>query len=127
MTLTLQQCKKCHSIIHVSSAAAATVASGLAQLPTSDCTIIVPIQVAMVISLGSVFGIELTKSAARATLASATSTFIGRSISQFLLGWIPVLGNILNATTAAGVTEVFGWAIANDFANQINRKQSNKK
>ena len=38
-----------------------------------------------------------------------------RGISQFLLGWIPVAGNILNATTAAGITEALGWAVAKDF------------
>lgn len=113
--MTNQQKKKCHAIIHTASASAATVGAGLAQLPGSDNAIIVPIQITMIISLGSVFGKRLSKSAAAASLATATATVAGRAISQFFLGWIPVLGNAINATTAAGITETIGWAIASDF------------
>ncbi|HSN65807.1 MAG TPA: hypothetical protein VLS94_04165 [Fusibacter sp.] len=81
----------------------------------------------MVVTLGAVFGINLTESAAKATLATATATFVGRGISQFLVGWIPGIGNILNASTAAGVTEAIGWAIAKDFAHQIKKMIENKK
>ena len=90
----------------------------MAQLPGSDSAFIVPIQIAMIISIGAVFGIELDESSAKATLASATATMIGRSLSQFLVGWIPGWGNALNATTAFTVTEAIGWAVANDFASK---------
>ncbi|MBQ9492420.1 MAG: hypothetical protein IJR54_01630 [Oscillibacter sp.] len=46
-------------------------------------------------------------------------TLVGRGVSQFLLGWIPGVGNVLNAATAAGVTEALGWAIAADFDNEL--------
>lgn len=113
--MTSGEKKKCQAIIHAASAGAATVGAGFAQLPGSDNAVIVPMQVAMVISLGAVYGVKLTESAAKATLATATATMVGRSISQFLLGWIPGFGNVLNASTAAGVTEVIGWAVAKDF------------
>lgn len=125
--MTKEQENRCHAIIHTASSAAAVAGAGLAQIPSSDSIAIVPIQVAMIISLGSAFGMELTKSAARATLASATATLIGRGISQLLLGWIPIFGNVLNATTAAGVTETIGWAVARDFDNQSSKQGSNKK
>jgi hypothetical protein len=41
---------------------------------------------------------------------------VGRSISQVLVGWLPIYENIINASTAAGVTETIGWAVAKDFA-----------
>lgn len=114
--MTEKQRKKCHAIIHTASLAAGGVATGLAQLPGSDNAIITPIQITMTISLGAVFGKSLSKSTAAATLATATASMAGRAISQFLVGWIPVIGNAINASTAAGITEVIGWAIANDFA-----------
>jgi uncharacterized protein (DUF697 family) len=70
----------------------------------------------MVISLGAVFGITLDNSAAKAALATAAASQIGRAISQLLVGWIPVYGNIINASTAFGITENIGWILANDFS-----------
>ena len=35
--------------------------------------------------------------------------------SQVLVGWIPGIGNAINATTAAGITEAMGWLLAKEF------------
>lgn len=116
--MTSEQRSKCHAIIHSASASAAAVGGGLAQIPCSDNAIITPIQLAMTISLGRVFGLELGDSAAKAALASVAAATVGRAASQVLLGWIPIAGNIINAGTAASVTETIGWMLAEDFANQ---------
>lgn len=113
--MTDSQKNKCHGIIHTASAAAATAGGGLAQLPGSDNAVITPIQVTMVISLGAVFGQDISKSVAISTLASATAANIGRAISQFLVGWIPGFGNAINASTAATITETIGWSVARSF------------
>ena len=125
--MTNKQKKRCRTIIHGASAAAGGVGAGLAQLPGSDNAVIVPIQVGMIISLGAVFGMTLTDSAAKATLATTTATMVGRGISQFVLGWVPVIGNAINATTAAGVTEAIGWTIARDFEKQYRKDQLQSK
>lgn len=116
--MTDEQRAKCHGIIHTASAAAGVAGAGLAQIPGSDNAVIVPIQITMTISLGAVFGVDLDQSAAKATLATATASLTGRAISQFLVGWIPVIGNALNAATAATITESLGWAVANSFDNK---------
>ncbi len=36
--------------------------------------------------------------------------------SQVLVGWIPGIGNAVNASTAAALTEGIGWAMANEFS-----------
>ncbi len=108
----------CNGIIHAASAAAAAVGGGLAQIPMSDNLVITPIQLAMAVSLGEVFGIRLDRSAAEAAVASATAAAIGRTLSQVLAGWIPGVGNIINAVTAAGLTETVGWIMANEFADE---------
>lgn len=117
--MTSEQQAACHAIIHSASASAGAVGAGLAQLPCSDNAIITPIQVAMTIALGAVFEMELTESAARASIAAAAGFTVGRGISQVLVGWWPLVGNIINASTAAGITETLGWMLANDFAQQV--------
>ncbi|WP_202622551.1 hypothetical protein [Neglectibacter sp. 59] len=114
--MTSAQQAKCHAIIHTASAAAGAVGGGLAQIPASDSIVITPIQLAMVLSLGKVFDLELSDSAGMASLASASGAAVGRGISQVLVGWIPGIGNIINAGTAASLTEAIGWLLANDFA-----------
>lgn len=116
--MTKEQTAKCHAIIHASSIAAGGVGSGLAQIPCSDNVILVPIQIAMIVSLGKVFNMEILESAAQSMLATSLSTIVGRGVSQVLVGWIPGIGNAINAVTAAGVTETVGWLIANDFYKQ---------
>jgi uncharacterized protein (DUF697 family) len=109
---------KCHAIIHSAATLCAGIGAGLAQVPSSDSLLIVPVQVGMVISLGAVFGIDFDESRAKAMVATATATMVGRGLSQFLLGWIPVYGNALNASTAFAVTEAVGWAVANSFVTK---------
>ena len=116
--MTDTQKAKCHAIIHTASASAAAVGAGLAQIPGSDNAVITPIQLVMTISLGRVFGLELTESAARAAVASVAAATVGRTVSQILIGWIPIAGNLVNAGTAATVTEAIGWLLAEEFASQ---------
>lgn len=116
--MTNKQTALCNSIIHTASAGAAEVGAGLAQLPCSDSLVLVPIQTAMVISLAKVFGHEISEGVAKAAIASAAGTAVGRGLSQGGVGWIPIAGNILNAVTAASITEGIGWACAAEFEAQ---------
>lgn len=109
---------KCHAIIHAASAAAGAVGAGLAQLPCSDNLIITPVQLAMTISLGQVFGISLTECTARSAMVSAAGSMVGRTTAQLAVGWLPIAGNIINACTAVTVTEGLGWLVAEDFARE---------
>jgi uncharacterized protein (DUF697 family) len=113
--LTYAERKKCYSLIHGAAGSAALIGSGLAQLPMSDAVVITPIQIGMIISLGAVFGIEITESAAKGLFASLSASCIGRAASQVLFGWVPVLGNIVNAGTAAALTEAVGWLAVEHF------------
>ena len=72
----------------------------------------------MTISLGHVFGKSLTESTALATIGTMTTTTVGRAISQALVGWIPGVGNAVNAVTAASITEALGWLPAEEFAKE---------
>lgn len=102
-------------IIHKASLASASVGAGLAQIPASDSAIIVPIQLNMLRRLGQEFGLSLTDQSAEAIISTAISSFLGRGLSQFLLGSIPLAGNIINASTAGLITELMGWTIVKLF------------
>lgn len=113
--MTDDQKQSCHAIIHTASTAAAAVGAGLAQIPMSDSAVLVPIQITMIVSLGLVFDVHLTESAAKGVALGMVGSYVGRAVSQVLIGWIPGVGNLLNATTAAALTEAMGWAVANRF------------
>lgn len=108
--------KKCHIAIH--SATTAAAAAGAIPIPMSDAIPITAAQIGMIISLGKIFGISLTQSAAK-TIASVTVTqHAGRAIFTNILKAIPggnVAGSVIGAATAATLTEALGWIIADDF------------
>jgi uncharacterized protein (DUF697 family) len=110
------QHKACHAIIHGASLSAAAAGLGLAQVPGSDNAVIIPIHIGMIVSLGRVFDVHVTDSLAKGVLLSVSAAEGARAISQFVVGWIPGLGNAINASTAAGLTEAIGWSVAHKFA-----------
>ncbi len=127
--LSNNQAKKCHGIIHSFSATAGAAGTGLAQIPVADSAIIMPTQIAMVISLGKVFDLNITKTAASAIIRSAAASFIGRATTQVLVGWVPGLGNAINTATAAGITELIGWNAVATFMKDpeahVEKKEDN--
>jgi uncharacterized protein (DUF697 family) len=106
--MTDDQKIKCNAIIHTASLAAGGVGAGLAQIPVADAAVIAPIQLTMVVSLGAVFGISLTKVAAQGIISSFGATFAGRMLVRWLTFWIPGLGNFISASTAAALTQAIG-------------------
>jgi len=97
-------------IIGTAAASAAGVGAGLAQIPGSDAPILCGIQTAMIVAIANAYGIAFTKAAAADLLLTFVATIGGRTISQFLVGWIPGWGNAINATTAAALTTAVGVA-----------------
>lgn len=112
---TDEQWLECHAIIHAASTLAAGAGAGMAPVPMPDAAIIIPIQVGMIISLGRVFGIELTESTAQALATANLAAITGKTLVKLLTGWIPGIGSIINAGTAATLTESLGWLIVDDF------------
>ena len=121
ITMPEDQKQKCNTIIHGAAVAAGGAGSGLAQVPMADSAIITPIQIGMIIALGKVFDQNITKSAANAIFSGMVASFAGRTASQLLVGWLPLVGNAVNAATAASLTELVGWNSAEQFyKNQLN-------
>jgi len=110
--------KGVHVMIHGASTAAAGVGAGLAQLPGSDAPVIMSIQTGMVLGIAQQYRVSLTKTAAADLVLTFAASMAGRGISQVILGWIPGIGNAINATTAAAITEAIGWAAYAYFSDQ---------
>jgi len=123
--MTDEQNKKCHVAIHTASTAAAGIGAGLAQLPGADSAALIPVQVTMVLALGNIFNIPLTDSMAKTVLSETVATMGGKiaakAATNLLVGWIPGVGNAVNASVAAGITESLGWLIAKDFDRESQR------
>lgn len=115
LNLTKDEMIKCNGIIHSASVAAGGAGIALAQVPLADTAVITPIQITMVTSLGAVFEVKVTEALAKSIIASLATAFVGRGIAQVLVGWIPGVGNFVNTTTAAGLTEALGWVAVKYF------------
>lgn len=102
--------QKIHGIIHTCAAACAGIGAGLAQVPGSDAAAIVPLQTAMIAAIALEHGVSMGKGVAADLLLTFSASMAGRTASQMLIGWLPGIGNILNAGTAATITEAIGWA-----------------
>lgn len=118
---------KCHAIIHTASAATGGVGAGLAQLPLADAIPIMTVQVGMIMSLASVYEVELTEGAAKGLIAGFAGTTIGRNVAGVLVGWVPGFGNAIKASTAVALTEAIGWAAVSHFENIINEKKGERE
>lgn len=117
--MTPIQLRKTRRLIHGAALLGALVGAGLAQLPSSDNVILVPIEILLVVSLGSVFGMRLRHSYRTALIAGTACTMIGRGVSEWLVGWVPGLGNFLDAFTAFVVIEALGWIVAREFQREL--------
>ena len=109
--------EKIHALIHAAAASCAAVGGGLAQAPGADTAVITPIQVAMIVALGAEHGTPISKTAATELILPFSAAALGRGLSQCLLGWLPGVGNAVNAITAAVLTEAIGWAADAYFAD----------
>ena len=118
LKITDEQRTKCHAVIHSASVAAGGAGAAGAQLPVADNAVIVPIQISMIIGLGKIFDLKISKAVASGIIKSAAASFVGRGISQVLFGWIPGAGNAINTATAAGLTEAIGWIAVKEFSEK---------
>ena len=109
---------KCEKIIHTAAIACGGVGTGFAQLPLADSAIITPIQIAMIVRIGKEFDLEITDSMALAIIGSLSSALVGRCVSSVMFGWFPVIGNIVNTATAAGLTEAIGHLALQKFEDE---------
>jgi len=110
--------RKAHLIIHGASTASAGAAAILAQriiLLGVEAPVMATIATGMIISLGKLFDQTIEKSEAEGLVNKYKDVGLGIAGAKTLLGFIPVIGNVANATITFGCTEALGWWAYNHF------------
>ena len=114
------QQKRCKWIIHSAATEAAASAVIMAQAPGADNVALVVLIGKMTLELADVFDVSLTHSAVelgKNVLKQFAGTIALRIGSQWLAGWIPFVGNSINAAAMSGLVEYIGWDVAENFEN----------
>lgn len=119
--ITQKERKKCQAIIHTTSLAAGAI--GASKIPGSDIVIISAIQGAMILALGNVLNVSVTKNSAKEMAKTFMIGKIGKGMTGFFLQALPVLGNAVNAAVAITLTEMLGWDTVKEFDER--RKEQN--
>ncbi len=102
----------------VAASAATAAAIGAVPIPFSDAALLVPEQIAMLGAITVAFGIPMEQASlaaiVTATIGTAGTTVLGKSVVSGLLKLIPVVGSVaggtISAATAASLTAALGEA-----------------
>lgn len=100
---------------------AATVASlgvGAAPIPFSDCALLIPTQLTMIVSITVIFGFDVNKSILTglisSTIGTGGATVLGKTVVSNILKFIPgagtVIGGAISGSTAGLITTALGEA-----------------
>ncbi|HUM85602.1 MAG TPA: 50S ribosome-binding GTPase [Lachnospiraceae bacterium] len=110
--------KKRYAQAAVATAAMAAVGEGAAPIPLSDCAMLIPTQLTMIVSITVIFGFDVNKSILTAlissTIGTGGATVLGKTVVANILKFIPgagtVLGGAISASTAGLITTALGEA-----------------
>ena len=102
----------------VASSAVAAAATGAVPIPFSDAAVLVPEQIAMIGGITAIFGVPMDQGTVMAiisaTIGTAGTTVLGKTIAANLIKLIPgvgsAVGGVISATTAAALTAALGEA-----------------
>lgn len=112
------EAKKKHARAAVATAVTAAFGEGFAPIPFADALVLVPTQVAMIASITTIFGLEISKglltSFVSSTIGTAGTTILGKTIVANILKLIPGIGTAaggaISGTTAGILTAALGEA-----------------
>lgn len=108
---TKEQRIKAHKIIHIAVVAASTASGAMAQgaIFGADTGVLIGIYLGMIASLGELFGQSVSEQAAMSLLKTSAGAGIAAFGVKAILGFLPGLGNMANASISAAYTEKLGW------------------
>ena len=100
------------------SATAAGIAAGMAQAPFADQGPLMANDIAMAIAIGKVYGVKVKENIAKSLVASTLGNQLGTGVFKAITGFIPGLGNGINAAVAATTTETVGNLLIEHFQEE---------
>ena len=99
-----------YKIVKTFSVTVATSA-GLNPLPMSDSLLIAPQQIAMSVKISKIFGFDSFGENAKALLQSQLVSLAGKQLVTSLTKFIPIAGQVINASVAGSMTFALGTAL----------------
>jgi len=106
--------KQAAEAIAIATTAAAAV--GASPIPFSDAALLVPIQTGMIMRIAGLYGINIGKSSLSSLVGGTAVSALGKSVAGGLFKLIPgvgsVVGAIINASVAGGITGALGSAFS---------------
>ncbi len=98
----------------IGAAVTAAAAAAAVPIPFSSAAILVPIQLSMMARIAQLHGLGLDKAGLLAVASTSIATSAGRAAASSLLKFIPgagsVVGGVINASVASGLTLAMGEA-----------------
>lgn len=107
--------ERAKKVIRNYSLSAATVA--IEPIPIVDSILLAPVQIAMVIHLGRIYGVKVTKSVAGGLVNTIGLSFLGNELFLILVGFFPGVKQILGPSIAFSLTWTSGLIINELFEN----------
>lgn len=104
-----------YKIVKTFSVTVATSA-GLNPLPMSDSLLIAPQQIAMSVKISKIFGFDSFGENAKALLQSQLVSLAGKQLVASLTKFIPIAGQVINASVAGSMTFALGTALIEIYA-----------
>ncbi|MBL3716999.1 hypothetical protein GHK52_09350 [Lactococcus garvieae] len=113
--------QKVRTTIHGASLTAAGI--GALPLPIADALILVPLQLRMLRKIYKIYGEKFNDKFVVNFIRVTLIPYIGRSLSRL----IPGVGNVVNASIAAAITEAIGWSAAVSLEKGIDITKDTEK
>lgn len=112
------EAKKKHAQAAIATAVVAATAAAASPIPFSDAAVLVPIQITMIASITTAFGLGVNKRIitgfVSSTIGTAGTTVLGKTIVANLIKLIPVVGTasgaVISGATAGALTAALGEA-----------------
>ncbi|WP_370614035.1 GTPase family protein [Mumia sp. Pv 4-285] len=111
--------KRAGDAIKLATSAAGT--AGASPIPFSDAAVLVPIQITLMASIASTYGLSLERSTAASLAATAAATVAGRTAVTSLLKLIPGAGTVVGGTVNAAVAGTLTYAVGHAWTRVCER------
>jgi uncharacterized protein (DUF697 family) len=94
---------------------AATLTAVFSQIPGMGVATLTKLYLEMATKIATLFGHKLEPQVAKSLVLDACNRYAADIFQKSVLGWIPLIGNIINAKITYDLTKNIGWFLYNHF------------
>ncbi|MGZ5008334.1 MAG: hypothetical protein ACXWE9_09820 [Methylobacter sp.] len=106
---------KATKIIDDIAQTAATLTAVFSQIPGMGVATLTKLYLEMLAKIAALFNQKLEPQAARSLVLTGCNRYTGAIFQKSVLGWIPLIGNAVNAKITYDLTKNIGWFFYNHF------------